>query len=129
VTEKKEPNTAPKGHPRTGYKEHMIIESVGVIGSLHKHEELGRGLRSLTGPIRAEEGCVGCRLFQDSVNPNAFQLESYWAAESDLVRHVRSETYKKLLFLIEMGTEPPMIEFHEVSQTRGMDFIESIRQT
>ena len=106
----------------------MIIESVGFIGPLHKHEDLGKGLRSLVGPIRSEAGCVDCRLFQDALNPNVFQLEAYWKAEDDLERHVRSETYKKLLFLMELSIEPPMIEFHEVSQTRGMDFIQSIRQ-
>lgn len=67
----------------------MIIESVGVVGPLNKQEELGRGLRSLTGPIESEAGCVGCRLFQDSLNPGAFRLEAYWEDEGDLVRHVR----------------------------------------
>jgi quinol monooxygenase YgiN len=107
----------------------MIIESVGVVGSSRKHEELGRGLSSLIGPMRVEAGCVDCRLFQDFTNPNAFRLEAYWKTEDDLARHVRSEVYKKLLFLMEMGAEPPTIEFHEVSQTRGMDFIQSVRQT
>jgi quinol monooxygenase YgiN len=106
----------------------MIIESVGVVGSSRKHEELGRGLRSLLGPMRVEAGCIDCRLFQDSMNPGAFRLEACWRTQDDLARHVRSDVYKKLLFLIEMGAEAPTIEFHEVSQTRGMDFIESVRQ-
>ena len=106
----------------------MIIESVGVVGTSGKREELGRGLRSLLGPMRAEAGCIGCRLFQDSMNPSAFQLEACWRTEDDLALHVRSEVYKKLLFLMEMGTEPPSIEFHEVFQTRGLDFIQSVRQ-
>jgi quinol monooxygenase YgiN len=106
----------------------MIIESVGVIGSSHQHDELGRGLRSLLGPMRVEAGCVDCHLFQDSTNPNAFRLEAYWRTEEDLTQHVRSEVYKKLLFLMEMGAEPPTIEFHEISQTRGLDFIQMVRQ-
>jgi quinol monooxygenase YgiN len=106
----------------------MIIESIGVTGSSTKQEELGRGLRSLIGPMRVEEGCIDCRLFQDATNPSAFRLEAYWGTEDDLSRHVRSGVYKKLLLLMEMGTEPPVIEFHEVCQTRGMDFIQSVRQ-
>jgi len=106
----------------------MIIESVGVTGSANKHAELGRGLRSLLGPMRVEAGCVECRLFQDSTNPNAFRLEAYWRTEDDLTRHVRSEVYKKLLFLMEMGAEPPTIEFHEVCKTRGLDFIHMVRR-
>ncbi len=106
----------------------MIIESVGVITSSARHEELGRGLLSLLGPMRAEAGCIDCRLFRDLINPNAFQLETYWKTEDDLTRHVRSPVYKKLLFLMEMGAEPPTIEFHEVNQTRGLEFIQAVRQ-
>jgi len=106
----------------------MIIETVGVTGSSAKNEELARGLRSLLGPMRVEEGCVGCRLFQDSTNANSFRLEACWRTEDDLRRHVRSDVYKKLLVLIEMGAEPPTIEFHNVSDTRGMEFIQAVRQ-
>jgi quinol monooxygenase YgiN len=106
----------------------MIIEGVGVVGSSIKHDELGRGLRSLLGPMRAEAGCISCRVFQDTTNPNSFRLEAYWRTEEDLTQHVRSDVYKKLLFLMEMGAEPPTIEFHEVVQTRGLEFIEVARQ-
>jgi hypothetical protein len=30
--------------------------------------------------------------------------------------------------LMEMGAEPPTIEFHEVCQTRGLEFIQDVRQ-
>ena len=111
------------------WEQPMIIESVGVSVSLSKREELGRGLSSLLGPTRVEAGCVDCRLYQDVTDPNKFRLETLWRTEDDLERHVRSEGYKKLLFLMELGAEPPSIEFHEVSQTRGLEFIEEVRQT
>lgn len=110
------------------HEELLIIESVGVVASSRKQEELGRGLRSLIGPMQAEEGCVDCRVLQDVTNPNAFQLEAFWRTEDDLARHVRSGVYKKLLFLMEIGVEAPTIEFHDVSHTRGMDFIQSVRE-
>ena len=105
----------------------MIIESVGVTGLSSKHEELGRGLRSLLGPMRVEAGCVSCRVFQDCANPNSFRLEAYWKTEEDLTQHVRSDVYKRLLFLMELGSEPPTIEFHEVIQTRGLEFVQLTR--
>jgi quinol monooxygenase YgiN len=107
---------------------YMIIESVGVIAPSARDEELGRALLSLLGPMRVEAGCLDCRLFRDFTNPNAFQLEAYWNTEDDLTRHVQSAVYKKLLFLMEMGTEPPAVEFHEVYQTRGLEFIQTVRQ-
>jgi len=106
----------------------MIIETVEVIGSSTRNEELGRSLRSLLGPMRVEEGCVDCHLFQDPAKANSYRLEVYWKTEDDLMRHVRSESYKKLLVLMEMGVEPPVVQFHEVSHTRGLEFVRAVRQ-
>lgn len=105
----------------------MIIESIGITASPQKCEELGRALRSLLGPMRVEQGCIDCRLSRDMAEPSAFHLESRWRTKDDLMRHARSERYKRLLLLMEMGAAPPSIEFHDVSTTLGLEFIQAVR--
>jgi quinol monooxygenase YgiN len=90
-------------------------------------EKLLTALSFLSGPTRVEYGCISCELFQDTANPNAFRLECEWKTEADLVRHVRSEFYKQLLSLMELGAKPPRVQFHSVSGTRGLEFIQSSR--
>jgi quinol monooxygenase YgiN len=106
----------------------MIIASVRVKASAGKYEELAQGLSSLLGPARTEPGCVDCQLHQDVTDPDTLHLESFWRTEDDLERHVRSAEYMKLLMLIELGATQPTIEFHHVSQTRGLEFVHMVRQ-
>jgi hypothetical protein len=44
-----------------------------------------------------------------------------------LLRHLRSEHYKRLLALMDLGSEPPLVEFHTVTETKGLDLIERTR--
>lgn len=106
----------------------MIIERVGIGVTPGKREELRRSLASLVGPTSVEAGCIGCELFQEVGNPDKFCLEARWSSKHDLMKHLRSDPYKSLLILMELGNEPPTIEFHSVVETRGLDLIESVRR-
>ena len=106
----------------------MMIERVGIGVAPDKREEMRRGLASLVGPTSVEAGCIGCELFQEAGNPDKFSFEARWNSKHDLMKHLRSEPYKNLLILMELGSDPPMIEFHSVVETRGLDLIESVRR-
>lgn len=106
----------------------MIIELVGIVSSPEKSGELGRALSSLLGRTQVQPGCLSCLLYQDWSDENVLYLESRWETPNDLLHHIRSDSYKWLLLLIELGIEPPSIEFLTVSEVRGMDLIEVTRQ-
>jgi quinol monooxygenase YgiN len=105
----------------------MIIEWVGIVASPENRADLGRAIYSLLGPTQVEPGCICCLIYQGWSDPNVLYLESRWETLEDLILHVRSETYKKLLRLMELAIEPPTIEFLTVTEVRGLDFIESVR--
>ena len=48
-------------------------------------------------------------------------------AREELLQHLRSQHYKRLLMLMDLGSEPPLIEFHTVTETKGLDLIEFAR--
>jgi len=50
-----------------------------------------------------------------------------WETHKDLVRHLQSDVYKKLLLLMELGTTPPVLEFFNVLEIRGLDLVEAAR--
>ena len=106
----------------------MIIESLSLVARRDNRKELQAALSFLIGPIRVESGCVSCHLYQDIVNPNSFHIECLWKSENDFVRHLRSEIYKQLLILMELGAEPPSVQFHTVSETQGMEFVHATRK-
>jgi hypothetical protein len=70
---------------------------------------------------------MSCRILQEGSEAQAFRYEAHWRTQDDLLRHLRSEHYKRLLILMDFGSEPPLIEFHTVSETKGLDLIENAR--
>jgi quinol monooxygenase YgiN len=105
----------------------MIIEWVGIVVSPERRVDLGRALRSLVGPTQVEPGCLSCLTYQDAEDADVLYLESRWATITDLIRHVQSDRYKRLLGLMELGIEPPTIEFLTVNEVRGLDLIKAAR--
>jgi len=105
----------------------MIIELLGFVAPPDKHTDLYQTLYSSLGPTRVKQGCLECRLYHDA-DADKHYLESRWSTEDDLIRHVRSDAYKKLLLLMELGATAPSIEFFTVSEVRGLDFIRAARQ-
>jgi quinol monooxygenase YgiN len=105
----------------------MVIAIVDIKAKSETREELRRGLSSLSGPTEAEAGCTSCQLYEGLSDENLLRVESRWKETSDLFRHLRSDNYKRLLFLMELGAEAPNIEFYTVSQLRGLDLIKAAR--
>ena len=106
----------------------MVIAIVDIKSSSAKSAELRRALYSLSGPTKAEAGCKSCQMYQDVTDARVLHVETRWTTQGDLLRHIRSDTYKKFLLLMELGSEQPTIEFYTVSELRGLDLIGETRQ-
>src|SRR5262245_63813308 len=105
----------------------MIIELISIVTPPEKLEELGDGLHSFLDMTKEEPGCNSATLYQDWMDANVLYLEFRWETVSDLIQHIRMDRYKRLLLLMELGAEPPVIEFLTVSDVKGLDFIKAIR--
>jgi len=101
----------------------MVIAIVTIKASVDKSGELREALSSLSGPTEAERGCESSHLYQDVSDATVLRIESRWKTEDDLLRHIRSDIYKEFLFLLELSSERPTIEFYKVSEMRGLDLI------
>ena len=106
----------------------MIIESVRIAVMPAESGQLLRALVAWAGPTAVEPGCLSCRILQENSAPQAFSYQAHWNTHDDLLRHLRTEHYKRLLGLMEMGTTRPLVEFHTVTETQGMDLIERTRK-
>ena len=106
----------------------MILECIGIVVHPDNREDVRRGLASLIGPTKVKPGCIDCQLYQNSANANEFHLESQWRTMDDFLLHVCSHLYRTLLVLLETSVLPPTIEFHEVTQTYGLDLVRVARE-
>ena len=98
----------------------MIIELLSVSVSQSKKQELGKALRFLVGPTQVQRGCLSCRLFESLPQQDGLKLEARWECQEDLVRHLQSDDYKRLLILMELSTTPPVVEFLYVAEVIGL---------
>jgi len=105
----------------------MIIEILGIFVPGPKVHELGKALVSLVGPIQVQPGCLSCRLFQGWPNPDELHMEARWDNQENLMHHLQSDLYKRLLLLMELSVAPPVLEFLTVTQFRGLDLVEEAR--
>lgn len=105
----------------------MIIEILGIFAAHGKLQELGKALASLVGPIQVQPGCLSCRLFTAWPNEDGLQMEARWDTQENLIRHLKSDIYKRLLLLMELSASPPTLEFLTVTEFRGLDLVEEAR--
>jgi len=105
----------------------MIIEKMNLTVPPTKRQQMGSALASLVGPTQVQQGCLSCELYQDWSNEGPLRIESRWANQEDLVRHLQTDTYKRLLLLMELAPSPPVLEFYTVVEIRGLDLVESAR--
>lgn len=105
----------------------MIIEQMSMSVVHDKRQQLGSALASLVGPTQVQPGCLSCRLYQIWGKPDEFRLEAHWADMEDLIGHLQSDLYKRLLLLMELGAAAPVLEFYTVQEVRGLDAVKSAR--
>jgi len=92
-------------------------------------QQLLHALRFLALPTSFEPGCLGCRVLADDNDGSVVRYEEDWASEEALRLHVRSDRFTQLLEVLESVPEAPSVQFDFVSQTRGLDYIEEVRNT
>lgn len=106
----------------------MIIEQMCVAADYGQGQQLASALASTLGPIQVQPGCLSCRLFQSLQDPDEFLLAAKWATIDGLISHLQSDTYKRLLLLMELSPSPPVIAFYTVLETHGLDLVQKARE-
>jgi len=84
-------------------------------------------LRSVIGTTRLKSGCIDCAVYTDQGEAQKILYLEQWQSQETLDRHIRSELYFRVLSAMELANEPPEIYFHEVSDTRGLEYVEALR--
>jgi quinol monooxygenase YgiN len=107
----------------------MIHAMVTIVSPPDKRQGFVQALRSVLGPTRVEPGCLFCHLYEDVETAGAFTLVEEWVSPLEFERRLRSEAYRQLLLLMELSPEAPVIQFHSVSSTAGMNAITAARRS
>ena len=102
-----------------------ILVTLRMVVQPEKRSDLLETMRGMLEPTRVERGCLSYRLYEDVADRNTFVLIEEWATQKDLERHIRTDNQQRLLALMDILSEQPVVRFNTVSRTAGMDLIEN----
>src|SRR5271157_5432068 len=105
----------------------MIIEQLSIFAPKGKRQQVGSALASLLGPTQVRPGCSKCRLLQSWQDPDELVVEANWETAEDLISHLQSDNYKRLLLLMELSPVPPVLEFWTVQEVSGLELVQTAR--
>lgn len=107
----------------------MIVFSLSVLVRPSRRGDFLTSVRALIEPTRVVPGCIGCHLYTNFEDPNAFLLVEEWESQAALDRHLTSNACRMLVAAIELSAEPPAIRFDSVASRTGIEVIEAARRT
>lgn len=105
----------------------MILCVLRVVVSSEKRGDALELLNSLIGPIEVEPGFISYGIYQDLEDNNTFMMTQQWKSKAQLERHIGSEDFRKVLALMDLSSETPEINIHDISGTGGFEIIEKAR--
>jgi quinol monooxygenase YgiN len=105
----------------------MIMAMLRLVPRAEKRKEAIHILTHVVNEIQLMPGCASSSVYEELSPERAILCVQKWLSEEGLHRHIQSEIYRWTLAAIELATEPPEICFHQISDSRGLDMVESLR--
>lgn len=106
----------------------MIISLFKVYPLNEKRREVLGILLSVKGPVQAESGCLFCGIFEEYGEEQSVLFIEQWRSLPELERHIRSNSYARLLEVMELSAQTPEISFHETNESWGFELVERVRK-
>ena len=106
----------------------MMIVRMTLKAHPEKQREVLQTLLSLLEPVKRDPGCKSVCAFCDIGDKTRFTLLEEWETKKDMDNHIQSLRFGVLLGTKTLLSEPPRIEIHTVSHTRGMDTVQALRR-
>jgi quinol monooxygenase YgiN len=103
----------------------MTVEWVVPLGQI---ASITSAVHSLATETRAAPGCLGCSVSTVLGGHGTVRYVEEWRTEADLRRQLQSETFTQLAGLLEVGIEPPLVQFELPGRKRGFDYVEEVRR-
>jgi quinol monooxygenase YgiN len=92
-----------------------------------EHDRIVDLLDSIRLLTAANSDCLECRLTTETGAGRSICYLERWQTREALVRHLRSALYCRVLEAMELSASTPKIEFFEVGQVGGLDWIAQVR--
>ena len=104
-----------------------VRSTIRMLIPLDKQSEALEILGGVSEQVRFEPHCLSSRLYRGVNEERAIMLEEFWEYGRDMLKHLKSDVYQRILFVVEMAEEPPDIRFDTIKGSGGVEVIEYAR--
>ena len=105
-----------------------VRSTIRMLIPLSKQSEALEILGNVSAQVQFEPSCISSRLYRGVDEVRAIMVEELWESYQDILAHLQSDAYRRVLLVIEMAEEPPDIRFDTIAHSTGVEFIEDARQ-
>jgi quinol monooxygenase YgiN len=107
----------------------MLMSMVKISPAPGKDQEIFDILLSVKGPTLAVSGCLECSIYVEHDDEHAIVYVEKWQLRGEMIDHIRSALYTRVLKSMELSARQPEICFYDISGMQGMELIESVRSS
>jgi quinol monooxygenase YgiN len=112
---------------KNSIKTDLIRSSIRLQIPLKKQSEALDIMESVRKQTQFESSCHHVRIYRQTHESETIMIEEEWTNEEDLKRHLKSDAYRRILFVIEMAAADPEIRFDKIIQSSGIETIVKAR--
>lgn len=104
-----------------------VRSTIRMLIPVDKQREALDILGGVIDQVQFEPHCISSRLYCGVDEARAILLDELWESGRDILEHLKSDAYRRVLLVVEMAEEPPDIRFETITQTSGVEIIEKAR--
>lgn len=105
----------------------MIIVTLRMKVSGDRRKEFLDSARLIVEPTAVQPGCISCKFYQDIDEPDNMLFVEEWSSREEYEHHIKSDTFRIILSLIDLSDKAPLIKLNTISKTEGLEAIEAVR--
>jgi quinol monooxygenase YgiN len=105
----------------------MVELLVRFTATPGQSQALIQALRSVRASGQLEGVCQGAHVASDADDSDVVWYSEEWPGIAEFEQHVRSNSFARLIAVVETAAGPPLIECRVVSETRGLDYLAAVR--
>ena len=108
-------------------KKGKVRSTIRMMIPMNKQSEALEILGGVSAQVQFDPNCISSRLYRGVEEMRAIMVEELWQSREDIMHHLQSDAYRRVLLVIEMAEEPPEIRFDTIADSSGVEIIENAR--
>jgi len=107
---------------------HAVVQLlVRLLAPPDRVDGIVDALRAVMRPAQQARGCSFAGVFVSASDRRRVVYAEDWDDPDELYRQFGTARFHRLLELLEIASEPPVVEFRVVSETHGLEYVSSQR--